>query len=119
MNNNKDENFLENIQTVLDERVDNLDAATASNLRKARNRALEQIDRKPLSSWKKWSLPLAGMAAASIVIMLAILIHKQPVEIATSIGIEDVEILVSNESPDFYADLDFYIWLTEEDDFAG
>jgi hypothetical protein len=49
---------------------------------------------------------------------VVIFIGKPNQELAVK-SVDDADVLFSDEDPDFYAELDFYVWLTEQDENAG
>lgn len=65
---NPEKNLIEDIQTHLDQSADILDAHTLSKITAARNKALDQ--QQPF--YRKWGMPLAGLATAAAVCYLAV-----------------------------------------------
>ena len=119
-NDNNHENvFLEGIRRTLDDSVDNLDAQTLSRLTQARHAALEQVKSKPYLHKRPFWLSMAGLAATAAVVLLAIFLTRDPSVPQYYSAIEDVEILVASENPEFFSELEFYAWLAEEMDDAG
>ena len=107
------------IRQALDESTQNMDARILSRLNQARQKAQAQ----PSSSWferlqSNW-FPLAGgMAAAMVMVFVFLYLTTSSVQ-QTYSGIEDVEILATGDSPEFFSELDFYTWLAEEMENAG
>jgi hypothetical protein len=105
--------FEHKVKDMLDDSVEHLDAQTLSRLKQARHRALDSasIHRRPA-----WLIPTGGFAvAASVAVLTAILWHGKPVDHDMMQGFEDLELLSSSESLEFYEDLDFYSWLEYEE----
>ncbi|MFQ5780917.1 MAG: hypothetical protein ACE5J1_07145 [Nitrospiria bacterium] len=92
---------------LLDDLSENLDRDTLSRLRRVRHRALK-TPRKTVP----WLVPVTGFAVA--VALIAVFIwQRNPMEGAILSGVEDIELLATAETLDFYEDLEFYRWLEE------
>ncbi len=110
--------LLKNIKTALDDSCEHLDAGTLSRLRQAREIALDHA-KKP-SLWQSFKIPAAAIATATTACIVAVLYLGTPNEMPQlHSSLNDIEMLISEESPDFYEDLDFYSWLAEETDSAA
>ena len=118
-NNDHESVFLDRIRRTLDDSADNLDARTLSQLTQARHRALEKARSKPSLHRRPFWLSLAGLVTATAVVFLAIFLARDPSGPQNYSAIEDVEILAASESPEFFAELEFYAWLAEEMEDAG
>jgi hypothetical protein len=101
---------------LFEDSVANLDAATRSQLTRARHRALGELatTRAP---WWRWSvLPAGGVAAAAV---LAALLFVHP-RIPNDAGLQasslnDLEILLGDEDLQMLdEDIEFYGWLEEQ-----
>lgn len=110
-----EQNFIKKVTGQLDRETENLDAATLSRLNQGRQAALQQLRRKNPASRTVW-MPATGLAAA--VLLISVFLFKAE-EIPLSTGIDEIEIIASNENLDLYEKLDFYIWLAEEEMSAG
>ena len=115
----QDKELVGKVRQALDESIQNLDARILSRLNQARQKALVQ----PMRSWfdrlqSNW-LPLAGGIAAAMVLVFVLFHFTKSPELQTYSGIEDVEILATGDSPEFFSELDFYTWLAEEMDNAS
>ena len=107
---------------ALRESETHVDAVTAARLRAARARALERVASEASSSWAP-ALPgltwLNGMGAgATLGIALlawALLPRTAAVpEVAVNLaGVNALELLSDEQGPEFYQDLDLYLWLEE------
>jgi hypothetical protein len=103
------EKLLKNVRRVLDEQSENLDGSTLSRLNGARQKALEGRKKRRARLWG-WSL----VPAAAATLMLLVL--RQPSDFMQPAGdeISDLQILISEESLDFFQeDLAFYEWIEE------
>ena len=118
-NNNHESAFLDKVRRTLDDSADNLDARTLSQLTQARHRALEEAKSKPSLHRRPFWFSLAGLVTAAAVVVLVIFLARDPSGSEYYSAIEDVEILVASEDPEFFADMEFYAWLAEEMDDAG
>lgn len=108
----EDERLAQDLRRTLRD-SENLDLVTAAKLRAARARALDaaQPQRKP---WL-WALP----AAAAAVLVAALWLPGAPPPAATPAGgsagaSEVLDVLVDEQGPEFYQDLDLYEWLEQE-----
>jgi hypothetical protein len=113
---NDDKSFTQNIQNALDNGIEELDADVSRRLRLARYQALEAYQEKH-NYWK----PASGFALATM-LLVAIGVwqfggnqrsieqfNERDTVIAQSI--EDLELIASSDSMQFYQDLEFYQWL--------
>lgn len=118
MERNTKDPLLENIKTALDESCEHLDAGTLSRLLQARKSALSESARPSL--WQQFKIPAAALATATTALVVALL-YLAPLNDMPHLysSVDDIEMLMSEESPDFYEDLDFYSWLAEEQDSAA
>jgi len=112
---NKPENkerFLQQLESTLDQSADTLDDATLRDLRNARRKAVNASDKRPA-----WLLPMGGLAAAATVAAFSVSLWMstpQPGMDAQLSPLEDLALLGDAESLEFYEDLDFYLWLDDE-----
>lgn len=93
---------------------DDLDPWVATRLAAARRDALRIAGRRQ-HAWRRWSLPV-GLAFA-LALSLAVWRPWQPVVPAanTQATADDMEIMLSDDNLELYADLDFYAWLGDDD----
>ena len=111
MNGEKDkQEFLLFAKKHLDKSVDELDSATLSRLAHSRHRALSSEPQGIQWAWPAW-----GLATASVVVLSIILWFQNPMNPEPSLLTEDLELLASSDSLEFYEDLDFYDWLSEDE----
>jgi len=106
-------------KAVLDQSAEALDAATVSRLNQARRAALA---RRPAR--QHWFLP-AGLASACVLLLAVLTWHAYRPgtsddaifpKAATS---GDIELVSSDDSLEFYQDLEFYAWLDAQDQDLG
>ena len=107
--------FLAGIKQQLDHSCDALDARTVSRLNSIRHTALEHKQKRLNPLW----LSFGGMVTATFLVFTLNLSSLQlpgaagnAEEAAT---LEDIEILTTTESLDFYEEYEFYQWLAEND----
>jgi hypothetical protein len=120
-----DEEFLNQIKQDLDKSSEELDELTLARLGAARRRAVEAGsehagfrlgDILALSSTGKIAIAMAGLL---LVASLLILKSTQPppqVQLQALSLMEDMELLGAAEELEFYQDMDFYLWVTDEQD---
>ena len=105
-------------RALLDESAASLDAATLSRLNRARQTALAR--RRPL---QRWYLP-AGLVSACVLLLAlfawqgpwrALPAHLESPLTAKAAAGSDLELVSSDDGPEFYQDLEFYAWLDAQD----
>jgi len=116
--------FVDTAKANLDEALRSISPATSARLRLARHHALEAVnDRGPEKYQVSWMLPAAGFAAVSVGVLALFLLLQSPEQtklVSESVlqsdsgNMEDLELLASSESIEFYEDLEFYGWLLEQ-----
>jgi len=89
--------------------------AAAPRLAQARRRALAmRRSRRGAASWA-WGIGGLATAAAGVLgLVLWLGGSFSPTGPVAAPPADDVELLASGEEMDFYADLDFYLWLAED-----
>ena len=113
---NDENRFFQNTRALLDRRSEELDDTVVAKLRAARLRATEVTARRSHRGAR--SRPVTGLVAASLVLVAAATVwYANPT--APRNNFDDLEMLASSESPEFYQDLDFYLWLDERKTRAG
>ncbi len=109
-----EEAFVAKVKDQLDQSVEKLDPEVLARLRNARYEALHsQPQRAP------WLWPVSGLATACSAILVALLWWGSPPEQAppeTAQIIEEVEVLLAADPLDLYEDIEFYVWLAEQED---
>ncbi|NOX43491.1 MAG: DUF3619 family protein [Gammaproteobacteria bacterium] len=131
INDKKDEAFASSLnsssfkvskaKSILDDAAENLDEKTLARLRQARMQALESVtDSKGVN----WMLPAGGFAAIATVAVLSVSIWSanwstnwstNMVERELADAFNDIDLLTSTESLEFYEELEFYAWIDEQD----
>ncbi len=120
MTDDKDLKLETQARRLLDDAAQDLDAGTVARLRAARARAWQLAEQEvrlpaPKPRHRGW-LPVGGLAVAGIVLAVAgTLWFAAPGGVPVA-GFEDSELLASKESPEFYAELEFYNWLANRAD---
>ena len=123
--------FEQRLQQGFAKHVSATPARHRRRLNMARQEALEAANRPgPMASALRWSWVPAGAAASLVLVMFWQ--GEEPTETepgrdmvadeATEITEEphDLEILLSEKDLDFYAEMEFYLWLEQElDEHAG
>jgi len=112
----KDEKaFTERINRVLNEQVDQFDDENSRRLKQARMQAVEIVGRKHTQNWK----PVIAFAF-SILLGLAIIVWpKLDGFNDISSPVEDLDLLVADDSLQLYEELEFYQWLLVDETEAG
>lgn len=103
----------ERIRKTLDESVADLPAEVRSKLTQARHRALEQAQRKRRAALP-WLVPAGGVAAG--VLALVLWQSTTPPELPESLAALDLELLLADENFEMVEELEFLIWLDEQND---
>ena len=111
--------FLEQVKKSLDEDCDGLDAKTLAQLARVRHQAVDSVAVKTMPSWRWLRVPAAAFLMASLLFFVSTLYFNKSERSPAFTRLEDIELLIAVEPPEFYADLDFYFWLAEEEDNAG
>ena len=120
MTNHQDPSLESQAKQLLDKSARELDDTTVARLRGARARAWQRAAATPPAPVRhprpRWWLPVASVALAGVTAaVVGVLWFGTPAGILIN-GFEDIELLASKESPDFYAELEFYHWLASRVD---
>ena len=94
-----------------------IDELTSARLRAARKRALDATESRPRFAW----LAGGGLVAASLALALAGLVWLQlpsegPAARTSDTVVADLDLLTTQENPEFYVELEFYDWLASQPD---
>ncbi len=106
------DSFEQRLRQQLDRSVETLDEARSRQLRQARLTALEQAPARHSHHW-------GGLALAASVGALAVglWLQQQPEPSDPFlIQVEAIELLAAQEDMEFYENLDFYLWLTSQEE---
>jgi hypothetical protein len=117
-----DAQLSERIRRRLDEDVANLDSATLSHLRQARQHALSTAtqSRRPRqrarwlldASTGDWLVP-AGAFASIVATAFALTLTVAEPENGLAREVEDLDLLTAGEELELYENLEFYQWLED------
>lgn len=108
-----DEQFAREAKAAFDASVDELDAATLSNLNQGRHRALKEAQ-SPRGELMRW-VPAAGVAAAVLIGVMVTLPGPGTTDLMPS-GMADMEILLGEDSIEMFEELEFYSLLDVMDE---
>ncbi len=111
-----DDKFLNAAKRALQEAEENLDPATITRLRVARRSAIADGLRAKSPAWRAWLLPIGGAVTAGLVVIMAATLWFSPPTNLIQANVDDVELLTAHESPEFFADMEFYSWLDDDND---
>ena len=116
--NDEDNKLARRAKALFDDSVGGLDAERLSKLNRARQRALDELDRRPaLAGWTRL-LPAGGVAAAAVLVALLVLRTDDvaiDVPIAPTAAETDFELLIEEDSFEMLEDLEFYSWMELDD----
>ncbi len=108
-----DDEFISHVKKTLDQQTKALDGETLSKLNQARQLSLQQAQqplkqRSPLA----WA-PLGGIAAALLLTSIFMFKSDELTNLSDN-PVDEIEIIASSDNLDLYEQLDFYLWLLEE-----
>lgn len=111
-----EEQLLHDIKQELDNSCDRLDGQILSRLNFARHQALE--GRQTLSFQRRY-LTGSALTACALVLSIGLFIKTDsPVELDIAITeLEDIEILSADENLELYEEIEFYQWLSMNNEF--
>ncbi len=124
MNDEKTEReFLAAVSASLRHSEENIDELTQARLRAARHRAVAAQQEHPFGSlsniltldWlhNRRVMLSAAMSLTAVGVLLLVFNLQQPSSRLPPM-LEDIELLTSNDDIDLYKDLDFYVWMEDE-----
>lgn len=106
--NDNEQAFINKAKEAFDTSIESLDENTLSAITRCRQHALE----KP-SGKRAWvMLPAGALATLALVVALYFSVSSQN---TNGLEADDLDMLSSSESLEFYEDLEFYQWLDEND----
>jgi hypothetical protein len=126
-----DENLRERAGQLLNEQADSLDGTTRSRLNRARNAALDELDRRDAGFLRGWNwAPAGGFVLASVLVAVVWVGGLQnigapggDVPPLTLPGLQapaaDLDMLIVDEDFELLKDLDFYNWMQSVPGTAG
>jgi len=110
--------FERRTQELLDESTERLDGRVRSRLTQARSAAVEEARKPRLGvAWRTW-IPagaLAGAAALAVFLWSGAPHSPGTPVLAVHSSLDDLDILVTNESFELLEDLEFYEWVAAGD----
>ncbi|MHB8534922.1 MAG: hypothetical protein ACYDBW_05685 [Sulfuricaulis sp.] len=109
-----EDKFLNAAKRALESAEKNLDAATLVRLRAARRQALDHGTTRVARP--AWLFPAGALAAAVVAIVAVLMWYPTPDNKPLQANLNDLGLLTAPESPDFFADLEFYDWLDKNAD---
>ena len=107
-----DDELEKRMRAALDERSDAYDAATLSQLNQARQRALDELERRRSPGFG--ALPLAGATAAAVVVAVVLASRLDLTADAGGPGmtelaaVDDFELLMAGDELDMIENVEFY-----------
>jgi len=105
--------FERRTRQLFEDSVMGLDAATRSQLTRARHRALGEL--APATNRWRWSLLPAGGVAVAAALTVLLFVHPRPETGLQASSVSDLEILFGEEDLQMLdEDIEFYGWLEEQ-----
>lgn len=105
-------NLINVAKHLLDQAERDLDAGTVARLRAARQQAIEQGRGRSTHLRPGWRLTVRGLVTAAVVLAVAgWLWFSVPDTQPVPPSVDDLGLLSAQENPEFFADLNFYDWL--------
>ena len=112
--NESNDKFAKQAKALFDESVDRLDAETLSALNRRRHEALEAA-RAERHGWLRWA-PAVGVTAA---IVIAVMMATPRPDGTDAMPLDDMDILLGEDSIEMLEDLEFYAWMELQDGDVG
>jgi len=108
-----DDDFLKRVNKALDQQMESLDGETLSRLNRARQTAIQQRQQVQRSTRLAW-LPVSGLTAAVLLVSL-FMFKSEDIDIIHHGDVDEIDIIASSDKLELFEQLDFYMWLLEED----
>jgi hypothetical protein len=112
--NESNDKFAKQAKALFDESVDRLDAETLSALNRRRHEALEAA-RGERHAWLRWA-PAVGVTAAIVIAVMMATPRPDDVDV---VPLDDMDILLGEDSIEMLEDLEFYAWMELQDGDVG
>jgi len=103
-----EQSFLNAIKAELDTSTAEMDSATVARLAQIRQAALSSSSSRPI-----WWIPAGAFATLAVAITVFLLWTATPVPEPNRV-LEELDLLSSVDNIEFYDELDFYQWLSED-----
>lgn len=103
-----DKDFLNQINSTLDQGVEDLDGDILNRLRQSRLAATEKVGRRHLQAG--WLITGGALASVLVAVLLSLQTGSKAVNESM---LEDLALLSSDTRLELYQDLDFYNWLAQ------
>jgi hypothetical protein len=104
------------IKERLEAEIQNLDDATLARLRQARAQAVAIAAGKQPTTWQWWPARIGLATTAALLAAITWQLYSSPTQDLPVADMEDeLEILIANDEMNFYADMEFLIWLEQQD----
>ena len=115
----EEDQFLQKAKARFDESVEELDGASRSRLNRARHAAIEASapGGATIGRWKQW-VPAGGVAAAAVIVAF-VWNNSSIMDTESSVPVDDLEILITDDSFEMLEDLEFYSWIDIDAEFDG
>ena len=117
-----DENLTRRAREVFLASVSGLDAGVLARLRESRRKAVEAAEAREPARHLGWRVPAGAMALVAVGVVAGALLWNgvtapvaAPEPFAGAGNNDDLPIVLTSDSMDMYADLDFYQWLEAQD----
>ena len=117
MNDENDDRLVQRAKTLFDDSVGELAERmkrASVRVNRARQQALEELDRGPaFGGWTRL-LPAGGAAAATVLVALIVLRTDEvaiDLPVAPTAAETDFELLIDEDSPEMLEELEFYSWM--------
>ena len=113
----REQAFVDEVRKTLQEKGEKLDPEVMMKLSAIRSGVVEDQGNRFSWLWRMARVPAAAFMVGMVFLVFGLFYYRPPTSIQNSFSaIEDLSVLVAEESPDFFADLDFYTWLAEAED---
>lgn len=114
-----EQRFMKEAGDILRQADADLDATTLSRLARGRNAALGWASGRNRSRWGALSVAGLGATFACVAVAAFILLRPQGERSPGTDLVADIGLLTSEESVEFFEDMEFYEWLSEAQGVEG